>query len=175
MTGTDTKATMAAGAVVNPPADGNGFTTGGDFNVQTIEVTNGTAEKRDRLASTVVKLTEDMFQDGATITIADKTIKVSADAADKDDPTKVYIGDMVGDGKTLDLKVLSERLSQAAAGNNAWTVSAIAGKPGITLMEKTKADGTSAADAAWDLTTEKGIKETLSFKSADTAGCRGRG
>jgi flagellin len=169
VTGTDTKATMAAGAVVNPPADGNGFTTGGDFNVQTIEVTNGTAEKRDRLASTVVTLTEDMFQDGAEITIADKTIKVSADAADKDDPTKVYIGDMVGDGKTLDLKVLSERLSQAAAGNNAWTVSAIAGKPGITLMEKTNADGTSAADAAWDLTTEKGIKETLSFKSADTA------
>ncbi len=166
---TDFATALDSGLDYAAPADGNGFTTGGDFNVQTIEVTNGTAEKRDRLASTVVKLTEDMFQDGAEITIADKTIKVSADAADKDDPTKVYIGDMVGDGKTLDLKVLSERLSQAAAGNNAWTVSAIAGKPGITLMEKTKADGTSAADAAWDLTTDKGIKETLSFKSADKA------
>jgi len=166
---TDFATALDSGLDYAAPADGNGFTTGGDFNVQTIEVTNGTAEKRDRLASTVVKLTEDMFQDGAEITIADKTIKVSADAADKDDPTKVYIGDMVGDGKTLDLKVLSERLSQAAAGNNAWTVSAIAGKPGITLMEKTNADGTSAADPAWDLTTEKGIKETLSFKSADKA------
>jgi flagellin len=166
---TDFDTAIDTGLDYAAPAAGNGLTTGGDFNVQTIEVTNGTAEKRDRLASTVVKLTEDMFQDGATITIADKTIQISADAADKDDATKVYIGDMVGDGKKLDLKVLSERLSQAAAGNNAWTVSAIAGKPGITLMEKTNADGTSAADAKWDLTTEKGIKETLSFKSADTA------
>ncbi len=166
-----TAASFAAGGAGwtdGSAAGANG--SGGDYNVQTIEVTSGTFKQPDRLASTVVTLTEEMFQDGAEIKIADKTIKVTTDAAAKDDPTKgVYIGDMVGDGKTLDLAVLSERLSKAAAGNNAWTVSAIAGKAGITLMEKTKADGTSDASTDWDLTTVDGIKETLGFTTAAKA------
>ncbi len=164
-----TQAVLAAAGTWTAGSAAGTSGSGGDWNVQTIEVFNGTAQTKDRLASTVVTLTEEMFQDGAEITIADKTIKVSAADADKNDTTKVYIGDMVGDGKTLDLAVLSERLSKAAAGNSAWTVSARAGKAGITLMEKTNADGTSAADAKWDLTTEKGIKETLGFKTAGSA------
>jgi len=143
--------------------------SGGDWNVQTIEVENGYAQTRDRLASTVVTLTEDMFVDGAKFTIADKEITVSTKDADKDKAGVLYVGDMVGDGKTFDLGKVTERLSKAAAGNNAWTVSAKADRTGITLMEKTKADGTSDADSKWDLTTEAGIKETLGYKAPDTA------
>ena len=170
----DTKATLGAGAAVAGAAAGTAGSSG-DYNVQTIEVENGVYKDRDRLASTVVKLKDEQIVNGAQLKIGTQTITLSDADADKGtvSPDKIYIGDLKKADGTIDMDVFTERLSQATADNTIWTVSAKAGKDGITLMEATNADGTSAGNAAAkallkdkDLTSEEGIKATLGYVSA---------
>ena len=172
--GTDVKATLGAGAAVAGAAAGTAGSSG-DYNVQTIEVENGVYKDRDRLASTVVKLKDEQIVNGAQLKIGTQTITLSDADADKGTVSadKIYIGDLKKADGTIDMDVFTERLSQATAGNTIWTVSAKAGKDGITLMEATNADGTSAGNAAAkallkdkDLTSEEGIKATLGYVSA---------
>ena len=166
----DTKATLGAGAAVAGTAGSSG-----DYNVQTIEVENGVYKDRDRLASTVVKLKDEQIVNGAQLKIGTQTITLSDADADKGTVSadKIYIGDLKKADGTIDMDVFTERLSQATAGNTIWTVSAKAGKDGITLMEATDATGAGTGnDAAKallkdkDLTTEEGIKATLGYVSA---------
>ena len=170
----DTKATLGAGAAVAGAAAGTAGSSG-DYNVQTIEVENGVYKDRDRLASTVVKLKDEQIVNGAQLKIGTQTITLSDADADKGTVSsdKIYIGDLKKADGTIDMDVFTERLSQATADNTIWTVSAKAGKDGITLMEATNADGTSAGNAAAkallkdkDLTSEEGIKATLGYVSA---------
>ena len=170
----DTKASMAAGAAVTGAAAGTAGSSG-DYNVQTIEVENGVYKDRDRLASTVVKLKDEQIVNGAQLKIGTQTITLSDADADKGTVSadKIYIGDLKKADGTIDMDVFTERLSQATAGNTIWTVSAKAGKDGITLMEATDATGAGTGnDAAKallkdkDLTTEEGIKATLGYVSA---------
>ena len=172
--GTDVKASMTAGAAIAGAAAGTAGSSG-DYNVQTIEVENGVYKDRDRLASTVVKLKDEQIVNGAQLKIGTQTITLSDADADKGtvSPDKIYIGDLKKADGTIDMDVFTERLSQATADNTIWTVSAKAGKDGITLMEATNADGTSAGNAAAkdllkdkDLTSEEGIKATLGYVSA---------
>ncbi len=172
--GTDVKASMAAGAAVTGAAAGTAGSSG-DYNVQTIEVENGVYKDRDRLASTVVKLKDEQIVNGAQLKIGTQTITLSDADADKGTVSadKIYIGDLKKADGTIDMDAFTERLSQATADNTIWTVSAKAGKDGITLMEATNADGTSAGNAAAkallkdkDLTSEEGIKATLGYVSA---------
>ena len=170
----DTKATLGAGAAVAGAAAGTAGSSG-DYNVQTIEVENGVYKDRDRLASTVVKLKDEQIVNGAQLKIGTQTITLSDADADKGTVSadKIYIGDLKKADGTIDMDVFTERLSQATAGNTIWTVSAKAGKDGITLMEATDATGAGTGnDAAKallkdkDLTTEEGIKATLGYVSA---------
>ncbi len=170
----DTKATLGAGAAVAGAAAGTAGSSG-DYNVQTIEVENGVYKDRDRLASTVVKLKDEQIVNGAQLKIGTQTITLSDADADKGTVSadKIYIGDLKKADGTIDMDAFTERLSQATADNTIWTVSAKAGKDGITLMEATNADGTSAGNAAAkallkdkDLTSEEGIKATLGYVSA---------
>ena len=172
--GTDVKATLGTGAAVTGAAAGAAGSSG-DYNVQTIEVENGVYKDRDRLASTVVKLKDEQIVNGAQLKIGTQTITLSDADADKGTVSsdKIYIGDLKKADGTIDMDVFTERLSQATADNTIWTVSAKAGKDGITLMEATNADGTSAGNAAAkallkdkDLTSEEGIKATLGYVSA---------
>ena len=149
----------------------------GDWNMQTTDVTSVGLADTKRLASTVIKLKEEMVADGNSVTIGNVEYKFTTDAAAKADPTKgVYIGDMVDedgniDSSKLDMDKVHERLSAAAADNETWTVSANAGK-GITLVEKTDETGAStgndvaAGNNGIDLSTEKGILATLGFNIA---------
>ena len=170
----DTKATLGAGVAVAGAAAGTAGSSG-DYNVQTIEVENGVYKDRDRLASTVVKLKDEQIVNGAQLKIGTQTITLSDADADKGTVSadKIYIGDLKKADGTIDMDVFTERLSQATAGNTIWTVSAKAGKDGITLMEATDATGAGTGnDAAKallkdkDLTTEEGIKATLGYVSA---------
>ena len=172
--GTDVKATLGTGAAVTGAAAGAAGSSG-DYNVQTIEVENGVYKDRDRLASTVVKLKDEQIVNGAQLKIGTQTITLSDADADKGTVSadKIYIGDLKKADGTIDMDAFTERLSQATADNTIWTVSAKAGKDGITLMEATNADGTSAGNAAAkallkdkDLTSEEGIKATLGYVSA---------
>ncbi len=176
-TGTDAGTaapTMTNGAAVTGAAAGTAGSSG-DYNVQTIEVENGVYKDRDRLASTVVKLKDEQIVNGAQLKIGTQTITLSDADADKGTVSadKIYIGDLKKADGTIDMDAFTERLSQATADNTIWTVSAKAGKDGITLMEATNADGTSAGNAAAkallkdkDLTSEEGIKATLGYVSA---------
>ena len=142
----------------------------GDWNMQTTDVTSVGLADVQRLASTVIQLKDTMVADGNSVTIGNVDYTFTTDATKKDTDGMVYIGDMVGEGKTLDMDKVHERLSAAAADNETWTVSANAGK-GITLVEKTDANGdptgndTAEGNNGIDLSTEEGIMATLGFKT----------
>ena len=143
-----------------------GITEGahGDFNVSTTNINNVAAGGADRLASTYFDLTEDMVKDGAQIKIGLDTFTFTTDKKKAETDGYVYAGD--------DLLTTAKNLTEAAKGNAVWTV----GHDGtrITLTETVEhadlADKTNDYEDGpafeFDLSTKKGIEESLGFIGA---------
>ncbi|WP_297871901.1 flagellin [uncultured Oscillibacter sp.] len=147
-----------------------GITEGahGDFNVSTTAIDNVTAGGADRLASTYFDLTEDMVKDGATIKIGEKEYTFTTD--EKKIATG-SAGNVTFVDARGDLAATAKNLTEAAKGNDVWTVGHDGNR--ITLTEtvehagfKDKVDYDKGAGFKFDLSTKAGIEKSLGFTGA---------
>jgi flagellin len=133
-----------------------------DYNVSTTNINNVTAGGSSRLASTSFKLTNDMVADGASVTIGDDTFTFTTDASKVG--TTGYV-----DATSGNLDTIAKKLTEAAAGNDVYTVGHDGSK--ITLTETvTHANATDYGDDGYDLSTADGISKSLGYSAAPAAG-----
>jgi flagellin len=158
--GTATESVAGAAATVK----GNTLV---DYNVSTTNITNVTAGGTSRLASTSFKLTKDMVEDGATVTIGDKTYTFTTDS--KNISKTGYV-----DATSGDLDTIAKNLTKAAAGNSVYTVGHDGSR--ITLTETVAhganydATGKYTGTDGFDLSTADGISKSLAYKGAANVG-----
>ena len=159
--------------VVEEGAEGGemqGITEGahGDFNVSTTAIDNVTAGGADRLASTYFDLTEDMVKDGSTIKIGEKEYTFTTD---EKKIAAGSAGNVTFVDARGDLAATAKNLTDAAKGNDVWTVGHDGNR--ITLTETVEhagfndtVDYDQGAGFKFDLSTKAGIEKSLGFTGA---------
>ena len=135
-----------------------------DYNVSTTDIYNATAAGAPRLASTHFELTADMVEDGASITIGDKTYTFGKDVKidDLDAKSSTYLSDV------------AKRLTDAAADNGAWTVGHDGNRMTFTEIEghtewSGKFDTLEDIENSFRFTPAKAVGTGLTLQIGDTA------
>ena len=135
-----------------------------DYNVSTTDIYNATAAGAPRLASTHFELTADMVEDGASITIGDKTYTFGKDVKidDLDAKSSTYLSDV------------AKRLTDAAADNGAWTVGHDGSRMTFTEIEghtewSGKFDTLEDIENSFRFTPAKAVGTGLTLQIGDTA------
>jgi flagellin len=132
----------------------------GNYNVKTTDQSLKADAAGERLASTKFTLTADMASNGSSIRIGDETYTFSSEKTNK--PNTIYVGDLdLTDA--ADLATAAQRLTDTAVANTTYSVGQ---KDGVITV--TERPGYTTGNQKYDLTTQKGIEESLGFSTATT-------
>ena len=137
---------------------GDGTMAGKDYNFATTNIVNGTLNGGERLGSTYIDLTEDMVQDGNTITLGSTTYTFTTTGATG--TGMVDLSDLDANASDYMTQVAA-KLTAAAASNALFSVGHDGSR--LTLVEKT------GQVTAFNLETIEDFEKAIQINGAKTA------